>query len=452
MAQRGGHAIVIGASWGGLMAARALAEHYGTVTIVERDELPASPQPRKGVPQGKHAHGLLAKGREVLEQLFPGFTQEMTLLGAPSGDIAKDCLWFNHGFYLCKTRSALIGIGTSRPLLEDAVRRWVGALPNIRLRESCDAQELVFDPAQGRVTGVRVDARGEADGPETLGADLVVDASGRGSRSPIWLEAMGFVKPDEEQIEVKHNYMTREYRRKPEHLPGTMVVIMAPCKPAWRGGVLIAQEGERWILGLTGCMGDQVPANESGYLEYARSLPKPEIYNVIKNAEPLSPPMPYHFKANLRRRYERLTKFPAGYLVFGDALCSFNPIYGQGMTVACLEALALRDILAAGRERIAERFFPAASRLIDTPGQIAVGGDLQNPKVEGKRNAQLRFINWYVAKLYRAAQNDPALATAFLEVANLIHPPEALFRPGIIWRIWKGNRAMSRVNGLAETS
>ena len=157
----------------------------------------------------------------------------------------------------------------------------------------------MFDPAQGRVTGVRVDARGEGDGPETLGANLVVDASGRGSRSPIWLEAMGFVKPDEEQIEVKHNYMTREYRRKPEHLPGTMVVIMAPCKPAWRGGVLIAQEGERWILGLTGCMGDEVPANESGYLEYARSLPKPEIYNVIKNAEPLLPPMPYHFKANL---------------------------------------------------------------------------------------------------------------------------------------------------------
>ena len=152
---------------------------------------------------------------------------------------------------------------------------------------------------------------------------------------------------------------------------------------------------------------------ESGILEFARSLQKPEIYNVIKNAEPLSPFMPYQFSANLRLHYEELSRFPAGFLVYGDALCSFNPVFGQGMTVACMESLALQECLAAGTQGIAERFFRAASRLIDNPWQIAVGSDLQHPGVEGPRTVQVRFINWYIAKYFRAAQFDGILATKY---------------------------------------
>jgi len=324
------------------------------------------------------------------------------------------------------------------------VRRRVAGLPNIRFRERCEALEPVFDWTRGRVTGVRVQARGGVDGTEILNADLVVDASGRSSRSPAWLETMGYAKPAEEQIEVGINYMTRLYRREPQHLPGTDAVVMAGCKPSWRGGFLISLEGKRWLLSLSGYMGDRIPSDDSGFLEYARSLPKPEIYNVIKNAEALTAPTPYHFKANLRRRYDRLTRFPEGYLVFGDAISSFNPIYGQGMTVACMEALALRQSLAAGPQKLAHRFFKRASRLVDTPWQIAGGSDLQHPLVKGKRTAQVRFINWYVAKLYRAAQNDAVLATAFIKVANLMHPPEALFQPAKVWRVWKGNRTASQ--------
>jgi 2-polyprenyl-6-methoxyphenol hydroxylase-like FAD-dependent oxidoreductase len=158
--------------------------------------------------------------------------------------------------------------------------------------------------------------------------------------------------------------------------------------------------------------------------------------------------MPYQFSANLRRRYEELSRFPAGFLVFGDALCSFNPVYGQGMTVACMESLALRECLAAGTQEIAGRFLRAASQLIDIPWQIAVGSDLQHPRVEGKRTTQVRFINWYIAKLYRAAQDDAVLASGFLEVANLMRQPAALFDPQMAFRVWKGNRAPARMTTI----
>jgi hypothetical protein len=217
--------------------------------------------------------------------------------------------------------------------------------------------------------------------------------------------------------------------------------IIAACPPDWRFGVILSQEGDRWIVTLGGYLGDHAPTDNSGFVEFARSLQKPEIFDLVRVAEPLCPLMPYHFSANLRRHYEELSPFPAGFLVFGDALCSFNPVYGQGMTVACTESLALRECLAAGRQKIAERFLRAASRLIDIPWQIAVGSDLQHPRVEGKRSTQVRFINWYIAKLYGAARRDPLLASRFLEVANLMRQPAALLDPQIALRVWKGNRA-----------
>jgi 2-polyprenyl-6-methoxyphenol hydroxylase-like FAD-dependent oxidoreductase len=357
------------------------------------------------------------------------------------GDVVDQVLWFNHGVYLSNAPSALLGLLVSRPMLEDGVRRRVRQLPNVRLREECNALEPVFDSAAGRVTGVRCEAAGGSAGAETLSADLVIDAGGRGSHTSAWLEAHGYGKPREESVQVGIGYMTRLYRRRPEHLAGKNAAILAACPPDWRMGVILAQEEDRWIVTLGGYLGDHAPADDSGFIEFARSLQKPEIFDVIKDAEPLSSPTPYQFTANLRRHYEELSRFPEGFLVFGDALCSFNPIYGQGMTVACSEALALRECLAAGPQGLARRFFKAARRLIDIPWQIAVGSDLHNPAVQGKRTAQVRFINWYLAKLYRAAQRDAVLATRFLEVANLTKQPPALLEPRIALRVWKGNRA-----------
>jgi 2-polyprenyl-6-methoxyphenol hydroxylase-like FAD-dependent oxidoreductase len=365
----------------------------------------------------------------------------MVAQGAVYGDVVDEVLWFNHGVYLLKAPSPLLGLLISRPMLEDGVRRRLLQLANVRLLERSDAVEPVFDRVESRVTGLRVRLQREAAGVETIGADLVVDASGRGSHSPAWLDALRYAKPREEGVQVQIGYMTRLYRRRPEHLPGKQAVVMAGCRPGWRFGVILAQEDDRWIVTLGGYLGDRPPADEAGYIEFARSLPKPEIFEVIKDADPLTPLAPYQFSANLRRHYEELRRFPEGLLVFGDALCSFNPVYGQGMTVACTEALALQECLVAGSPGIARRFFQAASSLIDIPWQMAVGSDLQHPAVAGKRTAQLRFINWYLAKLFRAAQHDALLATRFLEVANLMKPPPSLMAPGIALRVWKGSRA-----------
>src|SRR5262249_25039846 len=218
-------------------------------------------------------------------------------------------------------------------------------------------------------------------------------------------------------------------RGRPEHLDVQQALLGAGCRPGGGCGFVLAEEDNGGIVTLGGCLGCRPPMDEAGYIEFARSLPKPEIFEVIKAAEPLTPLAPYQFTANLRRHYEELSRFPEGLLVFADALCSFNPVYGQGMTVACIEALVLHECLGAGARGLARRFFQAASKLIDIPWQMAVGSDLQHPAVEGKRTAQTRFINWYLMKLFQAAQHDAVLATRFLEVANLMKPPSSLMAP-----------------------
>jgi 2-polyprenyl-6-methoxyphenol hydroxylase-like FAD-dependent oxidoreductase len=186
------------------------------------------------------------------------------------------------------------------------------------------------------------------------------------------------------------------------------------------------------------------------FAAYAGSLPTSDIYDIVTHAGPLSDFVRYRYPANLRLRYERLTLFPAGYLVFGDALCSFNPVYGQGMTVAAQEAALLRECLDAGDADLARRFFAAASTAIDTPWDIAVGNDLRHPQVAGPRSPKVRFINWYIGKLHMAARHDARLATAFLEVANLEAPPTKLLQPAIVMRVLRGN--FSRRHGNAEAA
>jgi flavin-dependent dehydrogenase len=320
-------------------------------------------------------------------------------------------------------------------MLENVVRRRVRQLPNVQIRQRCEVLRPICNANHGRVTGVEVALRNGSDAIEIMDANLIVDASGRGSRSPAWLESLGYAKPREERIKVNISYKTRLYRRRPEHLHGKMAAIIAACPPDWHFGAILAQEHEQWTVSLGGYLNDEVPTDDSGYIEFARRLPKPEIFEVIKDAEPMCPILSYNFSRNQRRYYEELLRFPEDLVVFGDALCSFNPVYGQGMTVACIEALTLAECLAKGSNGIGCRFFRAAKRLINIPWQIAVGGDLQHKHVEGKRTTQVRFVNWYIAKLFQSANRDPVLATKFLEVANLMKAPSTLLSPAVVLRI-----------------
>jgi 2-polyprenyl-6-methoxyphenol hydroxylase-like FAD-dependent oxidoreductase len=438
----GRHAVVIGASMGGLLAARALSDFYAVVTVLERDNFPVSDVPRKGVPQGRHAHGLLARGRAVIENFFPGWTNEVVACGGAMGDIAGDVNWIGHGVTIKSAPSELVGLLASRPVLEGHVRRRLMALSNVRVIENCAVEGLIADDQHTTIRGVRAKAGNGVE--QTITADLVVDASGRGSSSPAWLEGLGYARPAEEKIEIGIAYTSRVYRRDPADLGGKLAAVVAGSGPNWRSGAVLYQSEDRWIVSIGGYFGDHAPDDDQMYAAYAGSLPTSDIYDIVAHAEPLSDFARYRFPANLRRRYERLTRFPAGYLVFGDALCSFNPVYGQGMTVAAQEAARLRECLDAGQTELARRFYAAAATAIDTPWDIAVGNDLRHPQVEGPRSPKVRFINWYIGKLHMAARHDAKLTTAFLEVANLEAPPTRLLHPAIVMRVISGNLGRRR--------
>ncbi|MGY1679301.1 FAD-dependent oxidoreductase [Geodermatophilus sp. SYSU D01176] len=437
MSEHTEHAVVVGASIGGLLAARALSEVYDHVTVVERDLLEPGPVSRRGVPQGRHPHGLLARGREVLEDFFPGLTDELVGLGAATTDLQSGFRWFNGGRLLCQEPSGLLGLGVSRLLLESQVRARVLAVPAVSLLDGCDATGLAATADRGRVTGLRLIRRAGDGTEEVLPADLVVDASGRGSRSPQWLEALGYRPPEAESVHIGLAYASRSFRRDPDGPAGASVAGTA-ANP--RGGIMIAQEGDRWIVAVGGILGDAPPLDPEGWTAFAASLPSPAIHDVVRDAEPLSDAVRFRYPVSTRRRYERLSRLPDGWLPFGDAISSFNPVYGQGMSVAAMEAVALRDALAHGTGQLPGRFLRAAARLVDSPWDVAVGADLRFPGVEGPRTARVRMVNGYLERLHVAAQHDPAVGRAFLRVVNLLDPPQRLMAPSVVARVLRGSR------------
>jgi len=423
------NAIVMGSSMAGLLAARVLSDHYQKVTLIDRDVLPQRAQQRPGVPQGRHTHGILASGSEVLEKLFPGISKALIDAGAISGDIVRDCRWFFEGGCLSRFASGLNGLLLTRPMLEAAVRDRVLAIRNIEVRENTVVEALELN--NGRVQGVRA-------GGEMLEADLTIDATGRGSRTPEWLDRAGYEKPRQEAVKIDIGYTTRFFRRKPSDLGGDLAAIVPPTPEGKRGGVLLAQEGDRWTLTLIGYFGNYAPEELGGFVEFSRTLPAPFIYQLIREAEPLGEAASYRFPASVRRRYETLDRFPAGYLVMGDAMSSFNPIYGQGMSVAALEAMELQKTLSEDTGDLAKAYFRRASKVVDTPWGIAAGNDLRMPEAVGPRTAGVRFINWYMSKLHRAAHSDPVLSLTFHRVGNLLAPPPTVMQPHIALRVlWR---------------
>jgi 2-polyprenyl-6-methoxyphenol hydroxylase-like FAD-dependent oxidoreductase len=447
---RTGRAIVIGASMGGLLAARVLSETFERVTVIDRDTLPEGSATRRGVPQGRQVHGLLARGFSALDELFPGLPDDLVAQGALIGDSLRDFHWYYDGHLLAPGPSGLMGLAVSRPLLEYTVRQRVGALAGVEIVDRVDASGLATTVDRCRVTGVQVVSRGGGQ-PWTIPADLVVDATGRGSRAHVWLAKLGYVVPTEERVRVNVTYVTRHYERKPDDIGGRLGAVSAwyPGKP--RLGFMLAQEGDRFGLVLAGILGEEPPLHPEGYLSYARSLDSPDIAEIVTNARPLDDPVLMRFPANVRRRYERLREFPDRYLPFGDALCSFNPTYGQGMTVAALEALLLRRLLVDGQHRLARRFFRGAAKIINIPWALAVGGDLRFPAVEGRRPPMNRLVNGYLARYHAAAAHDPLLGTAFLRVANLIDPLPFLFAPGLVRRVLRHRPEVDRHPALVRS-
>jgi 2-polyprenyl-6-methoxyphenol hydroxylase-like FAD-dependent oxidoreductase len=445
------HAVVIGGSMAGLLAARVLSDHFERVTLLERDRFPLQPGFRRGVPQSRHIHVLLVRGMTLLEQRFPGLKAELIAAGAVIVHWPREVLWLGPAGWGRRFPDSLEFVSCTRELLEWHVRHRVLASETIDCREGREVVGLLTDAHGARIAAVQHRARNQTanpeDAPEELPADLIVDASGRNSRLPEWLVELGYPAPEETRINAFLGYATRLYANPSINGDWKLALVQAKPPDSVRGGVIVPVEGERWIATLFGSGRDYPPTDETEFLSFAGTLRTPLLHDAIANAEPLTAIHGYQRTENRWRRYERLGRFPESLVVVGDAVCAFNPVYGQGMSVAALEARVLDECLREQRRRypagelvgLADRARRQIARSISTPWLMATGEDLRYPTTEGaKPGLVTRVMHRYLDRVIEGATTYAGVNRAFLEVAHLLAPPSALFRPGVLLPTLKG--------------
>ncbi len=449
-------AIIIGGSMAGLMAARVLSQHFDNVMVIERDALPEDADYRAGVPQARHGHALLAEGRRVMESYFPGLVADLAEVGAPELIFGQNAFSYTNGTWTKQYDSGIVTNAVSRVSLEWLIRRRVNALNNVRFLTQMDVEQLTTDANNQTVTGVIVKSR-QTHQSETLNADLIVDTSGRGSHAPEWLTALGYDAPEEMTISSKLGYATRWYEV-PEDKRGDWKLLMinsVPNEGLYRGGGIFEVEENHWIVTLAGMNEDYPPTDEDGFLEFAASLASPAIYNAIKNATPISQVYGYRRTANRLRHYEKLRRRPENFILMGDSVCAFNPIYGQGMTVAALEAAELDTMLANydahNLKGFAGAFQKKVAQTVKTTWMMATGEDLRYPATTGKKPGLMDRMTQKYMDAAIATLTDEVVLQAFLEVVNLLKPPTALFSPYVMWRILKRKLIGKTGNEMTRT-
>jgi 2-polyprenyl-6-methoxyphenol hydroxylase-like FAD-dependent oxidoreductase len=442
----GERAVVVGASMGGLLATRVLSDFFETVTVVDRDVLPDDPANRRGVPQGRHVHALLPRGAQILDEFFPGILDELVADGAPvwdDGDFSKFYLSYG-GHEVVRSgkfagdHKAVAMYMSSRPFLECHVRRRLAAIENVTILGGQDVAELTSTADRNRVTGVRVvDRDGGAE--QELAADLVMDAMGRAAHTPAFLESLGYGRPVEDHI-VMHTAYVSQLLRIP---PGTlkeMLALVSPAPGRPTGMFLTGYENDTWIFTVFGMVGHEPPRDLAGMLSFAEEYTPAHLLAAVRAGEPIAPVVQHRMPSSQWRRYDKMRRFPDGLLVCGDAICSFNPIYGQGMSVAALDAVALRDCLRRGVTDLPRRYFRAAAKAIGVAWQIGAGSDLAFPEVEGRRTPATRVINRLVDWVLTACESDAVVGGQFFQVTALVDPPARLLHPSFLYRVATVNR------------
>ncbi|MBD2082986.1 monooxygenase [Leptolyngbya sp. FACHB-17] len=427
--QRHQHAIVIGGSMAGLLAARVLSEQFERVTIVDRDQLPLSAEPRRGVPQSVQPHVLFSKGYQILEELFPGIGETLAARGAVEFDWGKDFLYFQKGNWTPTTETP-IGLKSytcTRPLLESTVRQRVSSLPNVELLQNQRVIGLWGNATS--IQGIKLQQGG-------LSAQLVVDASGRSTHLPEWLQNLGLTPPPMTVVDPGLGYATRRYRIPAEALPDAKIVLISqepPDQP--RLGYLAQVEADQWIATLGGYGRDYPPLNDQGFVKFAQTLSDSAFYQAIVHAEPLSEIQAHRATVNRLYHYEN-TKLPDGLIALGDAVCALCPIYGQGMTVSAMSSLVLRRWLQRSRNSTLKgmSFQKQLARSNAFPWSIATGSDSKFSTTKGAIPPSWagELFQAYADRLAVRAQNDVDLHLQFLQIGHMLKSPGLLFHPQLI--------------------
>lgn len=394
------------------------------------------------MPQGRHLHQLLRRGSTAIEEFFPGLFDELLAAGANVIDdpslgyvgVGHHVLTQNGPF---AKPQELLAYSVSRPLLEARVRQHVRALSNVTFTEGCDVVDPVLNRSD-RVTAVRVTNR--ADGREReIPADLVVDATGRAARTPAFLRAHGYEGPAERRYAVDLTYAS-QWLRIPDGAVAESVVVVAPTLERPTGAGLLAYEDGATVLTLIGVAGRRLPSDLPGLLRSAAEFLPDRIVDAARAAEPVGDVVVQHYPASVWRRYDKLRRHPHGLLVIGDAVCSLNPVYGQGMSSAALQAKALRRCLAeTDVDDVGPRYFRTAAKALTPLWRANRLNDFALMPTTGWRTAPQRLFNWYTAKLAAAAADDIVLAETFMRMVNLVDPPAKLLTPAMTMRVVTGN-------------
>lgn len=428
------HAVVAGASVAGVLAARVLADVVDRVTLVEPDDIPGAPVARRGVPHSRNLHVLQTAGRAILEDLFPGYGEDLLDEGGLLVDAAAEATFHQSGGTLADWPTPTPLYCASRPLLEYVARRRLLDRDDVTLRTGAPVVDYVLDDAGDRVTGVELDAGGDR---ERLAADLVVDATGRTSRTSTWLENNGYRAPPTREVHVGLAYGTLRVERPRDD---RRMIVVFPSPPDWRGAAVVPIEDGQWDVTLYGYHGDHPPTDEAGFEAFAASLPCDLVRDLLATHEWASSIGRYPVPTSVRRRYERLDGLPDGLLPIGDAVASFNPIYGQGLSSAALQAVDLHHALAGGRDGLQARYLERVGATVDVPWQLALAWDARHPETAVSRSLGTRLAARYLDRLVRRAHSDPALADAYIRVVTMERPPRSLFRPAIARRVLLSGR------------
>lgn len=435
-------AVVLGGSLAGLLAARALADHYAEVVVLERDAAFDPGRSRAGTPHAAHPHGLLAGGLRALETLLPGFTAAMHARGALLADLQADVAFHADGAAFAAGRAGDAALCVSRAALEHEVRRRVTHLPAVQLRVGVTWGPPMLDAAGNAVAGVPVLSATTGVVSEHLLAAVVVDASGRLSRASEWLRRWDYVPPPEDRVEADVGYASVCLRRGPGLDVGDGVgkpLVIGCATPAQpRSAVLIAQEPDRagtprWLAALGGYGPDAPLPTLQVLQERAHEVGNADLRRVLARGELMAPIRTHRFSHSRRLRCERAARWPEGLLLIGDALAAVNPVYGQGMTLAARQAVALQQALAEGGDGLARRYHEACAPVVDSAWRITAGGDLALTAVPGPRPLHTRAANAYLGRVRTAARRHPAVSLALQRVVHLMAPPSTLLAPAIVW-------------------
>lgn len=439
MSDRIGHtAVVIGAGMGGLSAAAALSPHFSRVVVLERDELPHTLDPRSGIPQGRHAHVLLAGGLHALNALMSGFEHQLATAGAVRYQEGIDVRVERPGFDPFPQRD--LGWHTysmSRPLMESVVRQCVGRLPNVSLRPRCTVRALVAGAGGSSVSAVQF-SDGQADAT-TLACDLVVDASGRAEPTLAFLHAVGLSAPRESRIGIGVHYATAVFERPASQAEPWKVVSAFPePKAGSLGALLVPIEGGRWMISMGASHGEALPADKEGFIQALRCLRNPTIHDAVSGAEMVGKPVRYAFEASVRRHFNELAVFPRGLIPMGDAICRVNPLYGQGMSVAAMQAHGLRRLLDSRADRglneLAADHFAMTEEVIEAPWAVAEL-DFMYPETSGERPTSFAFTLAYLRALLQVAARDPQAHHALMSVRHLLKPTSTYREPWLMQQV-----------------